>query len=100
MIRYYQWFRSKVLPEEKSFFKRSTFLSTKRREVIFSVSLKSQEELILDENKIAEELNATVFYMAVFAVSPDSTLLAYSIDTTGSDQYTLMFKNMTRYILF
>jgi oligopeptidase B len=45
------------------------------------------EEIILDENELV--LNSSIFVLGVLAVSPDSKLLAYSIDRTGDDRYSI-----------
>ncbi|MFL6673289.1 MAG: S9 family peptidase [Massilia sp.] len=48
---------------------------------------KAAEEILLDQNKLAEGLK--FFAVGAFAVSPNDALLAYSTDTTGYRQYTL-----------
>jgi oligopeptidase B len=55
-------------------------------------SLEAVEEVLLDENTLAEGLEyCNVF---VYLVSPDQNLLAYGIDTTGSRVYDLYVKNL------
>lgn len=55
-------------------------------------SLEAEEEIILDENLLAEQSD----YCRVnsFVPSPDNTLLAYSVDTTGAFVYTLYVKDL------
>lgn len=56
-------------------------------------SLEAPEEVLLDQNALAEGKD---FYdIGVYQVSPDQTLLAYSVDTTGAERYTLYVKNLT-----
>jgi oligopeptidase B len=50
-------------------------------------SLDAAEEVLLDENALAA--GKRYFRLGVFEVSPDHRLLAYSIDTNGSEVYTL-----------
>ncbi len=47
------------------------------------------EEIILDENLCAAK--HSFFHLGIFHVSPDHTLLAYAIDTTGGEEYALYF---------
>ena len=55
-------------------------------------SVDASEELLLDQNTLAEGYD--FFDLGVFAVSPDHQILAYSVDTTGSERYTLLFLNL------
>lgn len=55
-------------------------------------SLEAEEEVLLDLNKLAE--GHEYFRVAVFDVSPDSSLLAYSTDTAGDEIYTMYFKDL------
>lgn len=50
-------------------------------------TLDGPEEIILDENKLAEGFE--YFYMGSWAVSPDNKYIAYSVDTVGMRLYTL-----------
>ena len=50
-------------------------------------SLQSEEEIILDENKLAE--GKDYFAVGVLQPSPDGNLLAYSTDEVGNERYTL-----------
>lgn len=56
-------------------------------------SLDAEEEILLDPNA----LSAGVDYLEVgiFRISPDHNLLAYALDTTGGERYTLFFKDLT-----
>ena len=55
--------------------------------------LDAPEELLLDQNALAE--GQRYFHLGVFKVSPNHQLLAYSIDTAGSEIYTIFFKDLT-----
>ncbi|MCU0569092.1 MAG: S9 family peptidase [Oculatellaceae cyanobacterium Prado106] len=55
-------------------------------------SLDAPEEILLDENLLAE--GHDYFELGTFDISPDHQLLAYSIDTNGSELYTLYFLNL------
>jgi oligopeptidase B len=55
-------------------------------------SLEAPEEILLDQNKLAEERE--YFALGVLSVSPNHKILAYSIDTTGAEKYTLYFLDL------
>jgi len=55
-------------------------------------SLRAQEEILLDVNELARGYG--YFYIGVFKVSPNHQLLAYSVDTSGAENYTLYVKNL------
>ncbi len=50
------------------------------------------EEILLDHNQIANGL--VHCSLGVFKVSPDHKLLAYALDTKGSEQYTINIKDL------
>lgn len=50
------------------------------------------EEICLDENELAKGLD--YFDLGVFDPSSDHKILAYTVDTNGSEMYTLKFKNL------
>ncbi|MBW3588346.1 MAG: S9 family peptidase [Actinobacteria bacterium] len=56
-------------------------------------SLDAVEEIILDQNDLAE--GNEYFAFGTLAVSPDHRILAYSSDTLGREIYTLHFKDLT-----
>ena len=56
-------------------------------------SLDSEEEIILDENELAQEHD--YFRVGIFSVSPDHNTLAYSVDTNGGESYALRFKDLS-----
>ena len=56
-------------------------------------SLDTQEEIILDQNKLAESYE--YFSIGILSVSPNHNILAYSVDTSGAEQYTLFFLDLT-----
>ena len=51
------------------------------------------EEILLDQNCLAAD--HSYFRIGVTAVSPDHRLLAYSVDTAGSEEFTLYVKDLT-----
>ncbi len=55
-------------------------------------SLKAREEIILDQNALAE--GHKFFSLGVFEPSDDNLLLAYTTDSTGYRQYTLHIKDL------
>lgn len=55
-------------------------------------TLGAPEEILLDANKLAD--GANYFSLGVYQVSPDHHLLAYSVDTNGSEKYTLYVKDL------
>ena len=55
-------------------------------------SLEAEEEILLDQNKLAE--GKEFFSLGVASVSPNRQILAYSTDTTGAEQYTLFFLDL------
>jgi oligopeptidase B len=55
-------------------------------------NLNAKEEIILNHNKLAEGLNYCE--LGILKVSPDHNYLAYSIDTAGSERYTLHIKHL------
>jgi oligopeptidase B len=54
--------------------------------------LNSPEEIILDENQLAE--GKPYFQLGTFSISPNHQLLAYAEDIDGSERYTLRIKNL------
>src|SRR5262245_32620190 len=51
------------------------------------------EEVLLDQNVLAE--GHDYFALGGFAVSPDHSRLAYSVDITGGERYELRFRDLT-----
>jgi oligopeptidase B len=51
------------------------------------------EKVLLDENKLAE--GEDYLALGVFDVSPGHELLAYATDTSGSERFTLRFKDLS-----
>ncbi|MFQ6007695.1 MAG: S9 family peptidase [Candidatus Zixiibacteriota bacterium] len=56
-------------------------------------SLDAEEEIILDVNELA--VGHEYYAVAALAVSPSQKLLAYTVDTTGGEVYTLYVKNLS-----
>ncbi len=52
----------------------------------------SVEEVLLDENLLAE--GSKYFDMGVYEISPKQNILAFSVDSDGSEKYTLYFKDL------
>jgi len=55
-------------------------------------SLDAPEEIMLDINVLAE--GHDFFDLGAFSVSPDHSMLAYSLDTAGNENYTLVVKKL------
>ncbi|MGV3522964.1 MAG: S9 family peptidase [Candidatus Sericytochromatia bacterium] len=55
-------------------------------------SMEGPEEVLLDLNLLAE--GKEYLNMGVFEVSPDQRYLAYSLDTSGAEAYTLFVKDL------
>ncbi|HEY0018618.1 MAG TPA: S9 family peptidase [Longimicrobium sp.] len=55
-------------------------------------SMEAPEEVLLDANQMAE--GKRFFSLGGFEVSPDHGMLAFSVDTTGSERFTLMVKDL------
>ncbi len=53
----------------------------------------AEEEILLDQNSLAAA--HAYFRVGVSAVSPDHKLLAYSVDTSGAEEFTLHIKDLT-----
>jgi len=56
-------------------------------------SLVAPEEILLDQNALASE--HTYFRIGVSEVSPDHRLLAYSVDTSGAEEFRLYIKDLS-----
>ena len=54
--------------------------------------LEAPEEVILDQNELAK--GNDYFRLGGFEISPDHRLVAYSVDTSGSETYTLRIKDL------
>ena len=55
--------------------------------------LETAEEILLDQNKLAADED--FFSLGTASISPNQKILAYSTDTTGAEQYTLFFLDLT-----
>ncbi|HWK89051.1 MAG TPA: S9 family peptidase [Longimicrobium sp.] len=56
-------------------------------------SMDAPEEVLLDRNELAE--GKRYFSTGAVTISPDHRLMAFSVDTTGSEYFTLMVKDLT-----
>ena len=61
-------------------------------------SLSAAEEILLNPNDLAAEF--PFLEVGLFEVSPDHTKLAYSLDTTGGERFTIYFKDLSTGNLF
>ena len=57
------------------------------------VAPQGTEEVLLDQNPLAA--GHTYFRIGASEVSPDHRLLAYSVDTSGAEEFTLYIKDLT-----
>jgi oligopeptidase B len=55
-------------------------------------SVAAPEQVLLDLNQLAE--GHSYLRMGIFRVSPDHRVLAYSLDTSGAEQYVVFFKRL------
>ena len=55
-------------------------------------SLEAAEEILLDLNELAK--GHEYFRLGTFKISPDHKLLAYSVDTSGAEMFTLFIKDL------
>jgi len=55
-------------------------------------SMQAPEEVIFDQNRMAE--GARYYSLGAFSVSPDHRMLAFAVDTSGAEHFTLMVKNL------
>jgi oligopeptidase B len=60
-------------------------------------SLDAEEEILLDQNELA--VGHEYLALGVYKVSPNHRFLAYSIDTTGEERYTLYIKDLDKHML-
>jgi oligopeptidase B len=60
-------------------------------------SLDSAEQVLIDLNEVRS--GHAYIDLGAYEVSPDHRFLAYSIDTTGSERYTLTIKDLDRNVL-
>ena len=58
------------------------------------LSLDAEEEVLLDENELAESGGHDYFELGALEISPDHQWLAYSTDTTGAETYTIQVKHL------
>jgi oligopeptidase B len=56
-------------------------------------SVDGPEEILLDQNPLAAD--HSYFRLGVTEVSPDHRLLAYSVDTSGAEEFTVFIKDLT-----
>lgn len=55
-------------------------------------SLDSPEDILLDQNQLAE--GQEYFALGILQISPNHRILAYSVDVTGAEVYTLYFLDL------
>lgn len=56
-------------------------------------SMDAAEEILLNPNDLAADF--PFLEVGIFKISPDHRLLAYSLDTTGGERFTIYFKDLT-----
>ncbi len=56
------------------------------------LNLESKEELIIDVNELAKDFE--YYKIQTMKISPDQKLLAYSIDNTGYEKFSIQIKNL------
>ena len=56
-------------------------------------NLDDEEEIILDVNEVA--IGYEFYSVDLFEVSPNGEMLAYAVDTTGREEYTIHFKDLS-----
>ena len=56
--------------------------------------LEAEEEVLIDLNQIAEDGEFKYLVMSIYEVSPNHDLLAFGLDTTGAETYTVRVKNL------
>ncbi|MCP4583487.1 MAG: S9 family peptidase [candidate division Zixibacteria bacterium] len=55
-------------------------------------SLEAEEEILIDANELAGDYE--FFEIGSYEVSDDHNTLAYTVDTSGAEQYTIFFKDL------
>jgi oligopeptidase B len=61
-------------------------------------NLDAPEEVLLDQNEMSQ--GHDFFSIGVLQVSPNHQILAYSVDTSGSERYTLYFLDLNTHQLY
>lgn len=56
-------------------------------------SLDAAEEVLLDQNQLAE--GHDYFDLGILSISPNHQILAYAVDTSGAERFTLYFLDLT-----
>jgi oligopeptidase B len=56
------------------------------------LSLENEEEILLDINELAKDYE--YYKLRTFKISPNQNLLAYSVDTTGYEKFTIHIKDL------
>ncbi|PWQ98290.1 S9 family peptidase [Leucothrix arctica] len=64
------------------------------------LTLDAPEELLLDENELAESGGHDYFELGALEISPNHKRLTYSTDTTGAEAYTIYTKDLATGELF
>ena len=58
-------------------------------------SLNSNEEILIDLNAIAAKNGYDYLRLGIYKISPNHNILAYSIDVDGSENFTILFRDLT-----
>lgn len=57
-------------------------------------NVEAEEEVLLDMNAELEKTGGDYIALGIYEVSPDHSLLAYALDTDGSEEYTIRVRNL------
>lgn len=55
-------------------------------------SLENEEQVVLDENIMAE--GEEFFSLGIMEISPDHSLVAFTVDTEGNERFSIKFRNL------
>ncbi len=58
------------------------------------LGMEGAEEILLDLNQIDDENDFAYLSLGIYQVSPQHDLLAFGLDTTGAETYTIQFKHL------
>ena len=75
---YYYYYKTETGKEYKKYFRKK--------------GEEGKEELLIDENELVKDFK--YLKLGFFKISPDNRILAYSLDTDGSEEFTIYFKNL------
>jgi oligopeptidase B len=88
----YEYFSRSIEERQYDVYCRRRVGPTAPPDAFASPGTSAGEEVLLDQNAVAE--GHDFFALGGFAVTPDHTLLAYSVDVTGGERYELRFRDL------